>query len=160
MTFLDVYSWLASVHDARVFHNCTFCGHLQDERWHLLVDSAYPLSAALITLCRDNGHLTQRQKKFNTLRSLTRIVTERAFGLLKGKRGHVKYLSVKDLQKVPAVVTAAFVLHNVLLMQEGHQMENCEDDGMDGKTGIECQLEEPENTIGQRKWDELALLLV
>ncbi len=69
MMFLDVYTgWPGSVHDARLFWNCPLYGHLQDvmrSDYHLLGDSAFPLSTSLITPYRDNGHLSQRQKKKN-----------------------------------------------------------------------------------------------
>ncbi len=69
MMFLDVvHCWPGSVHDARLFWNCPLYGHLQDvmrSDYHLLGDSAFPLSTSLITPYRDNGHLSQRQKKNN-----------------------------------------------------------------------------------------------
>lgn len=89
MRFLDVYTgWPGSVHDARVFRNCPLNSHFQDvmrSDYHLLGDSAYPLSTSLITPYRDNGHFSQRQKKFNTVHSSTRVVIERAFGLAHGR---------------------------------------------------------------------------
>lgn len=162
MMFLDVYTgWPGSVHDARVFRNCPLYGHLQDAMrsdYHLLGDSAYPLSTSLITPYRDNGHLSRRQKIFNTLHSSTRVVIERAFGLLKGKWRRLKYLPMEDLEKVPVVITAACVLHNFLLREEGHQMEDCEE--VDGNDDNDCQAGHPENTSGQRKRDDIASFLV
>ncbi len=64
---------------------------------------------------------------------------------------------MEDLQKSPVVITAACVLHNFLLREEGHQMKDCEEDGNDGN---DCQAVDLENTTGQRKRDKLASLLV
>ena len=50
-------------------------------------------------------------------------------------------------QKV--VITAACVLHNFLVREEGHQMEDCENVG--GNDGNECQAVDTENTTGQKK---------
>ncbi len=80
------------------------------------------------------------------------------FGLLKGKWRRLKYLPMEDLKKVPVVITAACVLHNFLLREEGHQMEDCEE--VDGNNEYDCQAGQPENTSSQRKRDELALFLV
>ena len=38
----------------------------------------------MVTPFRDNGHLTAAQKKYNKYHSSTRMVIERAFGLVKG----------------------------------------------------------------------------
>lgn len=61
MIFLDVYTgWPGSVHNAKMYQNSPIYHHLQNAMgtdYHLLGDSAYPLSRTLITPYRDNGHL-------------------------------------------------------------------------------------------------------
>jgi len=52
---------------------------------HLLGDSAYPLKPWLVTPFRDNGHLTDRQKRFNKIVSSCRQTVERAIGHIKGR---------------------------------------------------------------------------
>ncbi|MGH0183510.1 UNVERIFIED_CONTAM: hypothetical protein FKN15_012179 [Acipenser sinensis] len=52
---------------------------------HITGDAAYPLSQYLMTPFRDNGHLSQQQKRYNQKLSSARMVIERAFGLLKNR---------------------------------------------------------------------------
>ncbi len=103
--------------------------------YHLLGDSAYPLSTSLIARYRDNGHLSQRQKKLNTLHSSTRVVIERAFGLLKGKWSRLKYLPMEDLKKVPVVITL-HVFYTVSSWRKGTKWRTVNDSN-------ECQAADP-----------------
>lgn len=80
-------------------------------------------------------------KKINTLHSSNRVLIERAFGRLKGKWRWLKYLPMEDLHMV---ITAACLLQNFLLREEGHQMEDCEE--VDGNGGNDCRAGHPENT--------------
>ena len=48
-------------------------------------DSVYPLKTWLLPVIKDNGALSRDQKKFNKELSKARIVSEHAFGLLKGR---------------------------------------------------------------------------
>ncbi|WAR22681.1 HARB1-like protein, partial [Mya arenaria] len=77
--------WPGSVHDARVFRNCPLLDVCQQlpAPYHLIGDSAYPLSRYMLVPYRDNGHLDAQQKKFNKAHSSTRVDVERAIGLLK-----------------------------------------------------------------------------
>ena len=65
-----------------------FPGSLHDSRMLPLVvgDSAYPLKTWLLPVIKDNGALNRDQKKFHKELSKARIVSEYAFGLLKGRR--------------------------------------------------------------------------
>jgi len=89
-----------------------------DENFHVLGDSAYPLEKCLMVPYRDDGHLTEKQKKFNYVLSVSRCSIERAFGYLKGKFRRLKYLDVNDLGAVPSLITACCVLHNFILQTE------------------------------------------
>ena len=48
-------------------------------------DSAYPLKPWLLCSFKDNGALSQEQKKFNEELSKARIVSEHKYGLTKGR---------------------------------------------------------------------------
>ncbi|CAC5422096.1 unnamed protein product [Mytilus coruscus] len=89
MSFSHVFTgYPGSCHDARILrqsdlweHGLELCGMAN----HIIGDGAYPVRKWLLTPYRDNGHLTQQQKKFNHYLSMNRVVIERAFGLLKGR---------------------------------------------------------------------------
>ena len=83
-------------------------------QYHVLGDSAYPLELNLMVPYRDNGHLSENQKKFNS-----RCSIERAFALFKGKFRRLKYLDINDLSAVPNIILAACTLHNFILQNDG-----------------------------------------
>lgn len=93
--FIDIFADRSgATHDARVLRlsplgeflaNPQKARDLLDENFHLLGDSAYGCSTYILTLYRDNGHLTAPQKRYNSIHSSTCCVTENTFGLLKGK---------------------------------------------------------------------------
>ena len=93
LKFIDCYAgWPGSVHDARVLKNSPLYrdASLDPNRLfpgdrHILGDSAYPLKEWLLTPYRDNGHLTQSERRYNFIHSSTRMAIERSFGLLKGR---------------------------------------------------------------------------
>lgn len=108
-------------HDARVFRESSLGDELPNlvtVGHHILGDSAYTLSTELLTPYRDNGHLSPEQKKYNTEHSRTRAYIERAFGLLKGKFGRLKYLELHNIDEVSVMICAACVLHNFILINE------------------------------------------
>ena len=69
MQFLHVLAgWPGSVNDSRILRNCDVWNIAPD--WcgvdnHLVGDGAYPLQQWLLTPLRNNGHLTQRMRRFN-----------------------------------------------------------------------------------------------
>lgn len=89
LRFLDILTcWPGFVHDARVFRNSPLKQMLENgrlgEEFHLLGDSAYILTIYMMVPFKDNGHLSEEEANFDGLHS-TRVVIERAFGLLKDK---------------------------------------------------------------------------
>ena len=85
-------SWPGKAHDARVFNHSplredlTELCHVPDrhlvETYHILGDSAYPLSNHLISPYRVKSNMSLAQKKFNTNLASKHSVIERAFGLM------------------------------------------------------------------------------
>ena len=89
-----------SLHDARMLRLTDFYRAAEDEdilmkptldlegtiiRPLVVGDSAYPLKTWLLPVLKDNGALTEDQKKFNKELSKARIISEHAFGLIKGR---------------------------------------------------------------------------
>ena len=85
-------SWPGKAHDARVFNHsplreeladlCYVPNQCLDETYHILGDSAYPLSNHVMTPYRVRSNMSLAEKKFNTNLASKRSVIERAFGLL------------------------------------------------------------------------------
>jgi len=69
----------------------------------------------------NNGHLTQQQLNFNRTLSQSRVRVENAFGRAKGKWRRIKYMYVRNHEVAIDHITAAFVLHNFIIL-EGEQL--------------------------------------
>lgn len=76
---------------------------------HIFRDSAYPdticryILNQLITLFRDNGHLTL-EKNFDFDHSPIRVGIERTFRLLKDKFRKLKFLDGKKIEEIPKTI--------------------------------------------------------
>ena len=107
-----------SLHDARVLRRFPLyedsCNNIEDlflNNTFLIGDSAYPLLSWLVPPFRDNGHLTRQQRKFNYLQSSTRMVVEKAFGLLKSRFRRIKFFTeYRQISFITEIVTAACIL--------------------------------------------------
>lgn len=64
---------------------------------------------------KDNGTLTENQKKYNRVLSSIRVVIERAFGLLKNRFRRLQGLQTKKPELIPLIIMAACILHNFCL---------------------------------------------
>lgn len=126
MKFIDIYTGICgSVHDVRVWQ-LSDIKHMIDhnvQRYfphnsHLLADSAYPLSYYVLTPYRDNGHLNNIQHNYNRKLSKTRVIIERAFGLLKGRFRRLKYVYMYNTEMIPLIILACCVLHNICIDNE------------------------------------------
>jgi hypothetical protein len=82
---------------------------------YLLRDSACPSLDWLISPFKDNGHLTQNQRRFNYRHSATKIVIKNALGLLKGRFKRLKYFENNNLMFVVNCIVATAVLHNICI---------------------------------------------
>ncbi|XP_067136333.1 putative nuclease HARBI1 [Centruroides vittatus] len=123
LKFLDVYAgWPGSANDARVFRNSPLFKNMEEKEdfipsdCHILGDCAYPLNNKIMTPYRNNGHLTRKQKLFNTILSSTRVLIEQAFAHLFGRFRKLIYIYVRRREFVPDVIVAACVLHNLCIM--------------------------------------------
>ena len=85
LMLLDAYTgYPGSVHDARVLRASGLFQKLTQNppaaQFHLLGDSAYPLTSFLLTPYRDNGHLSSFQHRYNKVHASTRVDVERVIG--------------------------------------------------------------------------------
>ena len=126
-TFISHYSWPGKAHDARVFDHsllreeladlCYVADQCLDKTYHILGDSAYPLSNHLMMPFRVRSTMSLAQKKFNTNLASKRSVIERAFGLLGQRFPRLLKLKVKSLDKKIMCVVSACVLHNWCILE-------------------------------------------
>ena len=108
-----------------------------DETFHIIGDSAYPLSNNPMTPYRvRKQNMTIEQKKFNTHLASKRAVIERAFGLLGLRFPRLLKLKVQSLEKRINCKVAACVLHNWCIMEDdGDDFEEFEGDNLDLNVG-------------------------
>ena len=126
--FIDVdVSWPGSVHDARVFRTSdiyNMAEQLCTPNYYVLGDSAYPCLPWLMVPYRNNGHLTQQQRIFNTILSKTRVTIENAYALLKGRFRRLRDCLDRDnVQMISETIVACCVLHNICILNHGDDLE-------------------------------------
>ena len=121
--------WPGRAHDTRVWQKsslscklpdlCYIEGQRLEELYHILGDTAYPLSNYLMTPYRiRGGRLGGKKKEFNTHLASKRSVIEKAFGLHGLTFLMLLKLKFKNHHKQILCVVAACVLHNWCLMED------------------------------------------
>ncbi|XP_053407684.1 LOW QUALITY PROTEIN: uncharacterized protein LOC123548132 [Mercenaria mercenaria] len=119
MRFIDVFTgYPGKVYDARVFRESPLyqTGQERCGNGHILGDSAYPNISWLLTPFRDNGRLTEAQKRYNNVHAAIRSTVERAFGLLKGRFTRLQRIDQRNIETIVQTVLTACVLHNICIM--------------------------------------------
>ncbi|XP_028414901.1 putative nuclease HARBI1 [Dendronephthya gigantea] len=126
--FLDVVvKWPGSVHDAQVFVNSSVCKMLKDGTIPtcpkvivqnlppvpicILGDPAYPLNTYLMKEYEAGG-ITEAEQFYGFRLSSARMVIECANGRLKARWGCLKGVLDVDLELLPYLIYACFILHN------------------------------------------------
>ena len=127
--FMNVYTgWPGSVHDARVFAHSSLYKLGTTNRLfpdtkqviegtevpvYIVGDSAYPLLTWLMKPFPHNSNLSREQRRYNYHISRARIVVENCFGRLKARwRRLLKRMDV-NVDHIPNIITACYVLHNI-----------------------------------------------
>lgn len=67
-------------------------------------------------LCRDYGNLSRQQKTYNYSHSVTRVIIENVFGMLKGRWRILLYVNVYSIKKAIKIISACCFLHNFCLI--------------------------------------------
>ncbi|XP_066600585.1 putative nuclease HARBI1 [Prorops nasuta] len=129
--FISVFTgYCGSVHDSRVWQNSDIKRAIDNnqERFfpnntHLLGDAAYPLTKHLLTPYKNNGHLNNIQKNYNKKLSTTRLIIERAFGLLKARFRKLYHVFMFNTDMIPLVIITCCILHNICLNSNDEPFE-------------------------------------
>ncbi|XP_066596095.1 putative nuclease HARBI1 [Prorops nasuta] len=171
MKFIDVFAgFCGSVHDARVWNQCHIKALIDAnmERYfpqntHLIGDSAYPLSNYLLTPYRDNGHLNDIQRNYNTRLSRTRIIIERTFGLLKARFRKLHFMYLYNTDLIPLIILACCILHNICIDYEDEPFIDIEenDEYLNNEVNYDVFLEaEDKRELQLEIFDHIITLIV
>ncbi|XP_069687230.1 uncharacterized protein [Periplaneta americana] len=119
MKFTDIFcGWPGSTNDARMWKRSPLYEKLKSDEqfrandYHLLGDCAYKVETFILSPYKDNGHLTQKQKRFNYRLSCIRVIVEQAIGLLKNRFRRLKCLDMSKVDAMGKVIYVACILHN------------------------------------------------
>ena len=93
----------------------------------LIGDGAYPANTWHLKLFPNNLNLSQEQKKFNRFLSTTKVVVERAFGILKARWRCLLNCLDHNIENLSDVIISCCVLHNICQMK-GDSYIDSEDD--------------------------------
>lgn len=134
-------SWAGSVHDARIWRNSAIQQVLNGNASGalLLGDEAYPLTPWLMKTYKNPTN--DNERAFNRLIKKERCIIERMFGQLKQRFPILQNKIRIATERIPLVITACFILHNVAKflndpdfeceapLQENEQEEDLNEDG-------------------------------
>lgn len=81
--------------------------------FRLLADFGYLCLKQVLVPYRDNGHLNNAQKRYNTALSNERIDIEHSFGILKQKFRQLYYCKLRGVKVICHFIRACIVLHNI-----------------------------------------------
>ena len=126
LLFTDCYTgWPGSVHDARVFSNSDLKQRTDADpmsmfpgNTFLIGDAAYKLETFLLTPYKDFGHLDAQQTRYNYIHSATRMVIERAFGLLKGRFRRLQFVELRDNDDIVKLIMSCCCMHNFCILED------------------------------------------
>jgi hypothetical protein len=108
-------SWPGSVHDSRIFKNSSLYQTLQaisrQDTTVIIGDSGY--GAAPWILVPYKNPSTPQENHFNKVYAKDRVIIERCFGQLKRRFPCLHYKLRVKLERVPEMITACAVLHNI-----------------------------------------------
>ena len=72
----------------------------------------------MLTLFQDNGHLTRRQRRNNSVHSSTRMIVERSLSLYKARFRKAKINGGGQDGDAPVKIVATCVLHKICIIAD------------------------------------------
>lgn len=151
-------SWPGSVHDSRIWRNSDISRIMS--RCHanalLLGDVGYGIAPWLMTPFRNP--VTPQQRSYNSCITRERVIIERCFGQVKQRFPILQNKIRLATQKVPSVIVACFILHNIAkyLKDEDFELPELEnnggEDGDEGEEGDGAHIRDR----GQQRREEIA----
>ncbi|GFW65980.1 putative nuclease HARBI1 [Trichonephila clavipes] len=115
-----VARWPGSAHDSTVFNNSAACLALKTnalyQDFHLLGDTGYACEKYLLTPFGNPRSLSEA--RYNKSHVLTRNTIERKYGILKRRFPCLSIGLNCHIDRVPAIVVACCVLHNLCIRLE------------------------------------------
>ena len=126
-----VARWPGSVHDSRIWNGSRLCAQLESgvHDGFLLGDGGYPCSSILLTPV--SNPQSPSEVHYNNAHVKTRSVIERSFGIWKRRFPCLKYGLRLSVDKVPHLIVAAAVIHNMAVRNGDTFFEHDEDFGDD-----------------------------
>ena len=113
-----ITGWPGSTHDSRIWRESQISrrlGAMIGERYHLLADSAYPISVNLLPPFKNPPE--RQHRRFNYLHSSTRMAIEKAYGVIKRRFPLLKFgLRFRTVVDSANCIVAAVILHNICLI--------------------------------------------
>jgi hypothetical protein len=156
--------WPGSVHDNRVWRNCEM--YLQPDTFfssseYLLGDSAFVPGEHMIPAFKHppKSNMPAEESKFNTYLAKPRVKSEHCIGLLKGRFPWLKNIRItihekKDLKEILKFVTAAVILHNLLIdtpYEEDWIDENFLDLDDEDELNTQIPIDDPNHNLTRRE---------
>ncbi|XP_064618556.1 putative nuclease HARBI1 [Lineus longissimus] len=148
-------NWPGSVHDSRILKNSHVAVTMVNSRHRglLLGDEGYAIAPWLLTPYKNP--LLPAERTFNNIHARERVVIERCFGQLKKRfpilQGRVRLA----LHKVPSVIVACIMLHNVAkYLNDPHDNFPEFDEDSDSEDDDDDDDEDVDRRIRQRGQDK------
>ncbi|XP_014776632.1 uncharacterized protein LOC106873678 [Octopus bimaculoides] len=169
MKFTDCYTgWPGSVHDSVVLCESDIFHEIENnptnffikEDIHLLGAAAYPLKKWLLTPFLDETCLVPDQQEYNKRLTETRLVTQQAFNLLRGRWCRLQFVGMTRTALIPNVIMACCVLHNFCLSTEEEFNDFLEEDQLPFDDGFPTPANTYEDDeVGKIKRDNVMIYI-
>lgn len=121
LTFEDVVArWHGSAHDSNIWDNCALKRNFVQKKYAdklLLGDSGYAQTGFMMTPFPDGTPNSRGEILYQESQIKTRNVVERAFGIWKRRFPILSRGISVHLHRVPGIIVATAVLHNLAIMQ-------------------------------------------